>query len=64
LNLEAKYFGPTIDAIVRTKLIESVEGKLVGKWGFCIMVINIDFDSLGAARIDEDTGKGTHSHPS
>ena len=56
VRLEPRHFGPRLKATVKSKLMESVEGKCLGNQGFVVMVLTIQDDAIGKGEIEMDTG--------
>ncbi len=59
--LEPMYFGGNMRNLLQEKLCASVEGKVLGRFGFCIAVVNVKSESIGMGEIDDDTGAALYN---
>lgn len=56
VTLPPVHFGPDLKNELKRKLIDEVEGKLLGNYGYVVFVVDLDDKDIGLGRIDEDTG--------
>lgn len=54
LLLHPQFLGPSIEHVIRQKMIDEVEGTSLGKDGWCVCVLGIRPEDIGDGKISEE----------
>jgi DNA-directed RNA polymerase II subunit RPB7 len=54
--LDAHFLGRSLRSQVRKKIMDELEGQCIGKFGFVILILDIDDADIVPGLIDNDTG--------